>query len=678
VLSEVGQESIVNLKIGGKLMLVGAAIVVIPFGLMGVIVSIQAQRGIMELVSDQLVTLTHCMADYTDERIQGDMRTSIALAASSDVVASVAAVNRGGSAAVKAASELSARLEAIGESDQYKDAYGGIIVMGANGIVCSSSKAAFIGVNVADRDYFKSALGGATYVSQMILNKVTGDATVAISAPIVGLSDKPIGVCAVFMKTSAITDEMAKVKLGKSGYFAVVDRAGLFVLHPSKDVAFKVNISSMAGVEAVAKRALAGETGTQAYTYAGARKVAGFSPVSSIGWVVLPQMPEAEFLAAAIDIRNAIILIALIASVLALVLLYLLSRSISDPIKASVRYAGFIASGDLSKPIHAAFLERSDEIGELAAAFKDMMANLTRVVGGIQSATTNVAQGSEEMSSTAQSMSQGAAEQAASGEEVSSSVEEMAATIKQNSDNALATEGIASKAAKEAEEGSKAVSDSVAAMGVIADKISIIEEIARQTNLLALNAAIEAARAGESGKGFAVVASEVRKLAERSQIAASEITGLSKTTVDLSQRAGRIIAGIVPDIRKTSELVQEIASASSEQSAGVDQIGKAMIQLDTVIQQNASASEEMASMSEELAGQAQQLSTAITFFKLAEENRSSGTGSPSSMAKSVGQTNKGAHRADMPAREARRSPDVRPSMAIKPATKSDDDEFEAY
>jgi methyl-accepting chemotaxis protein len=192
----------------------------------------------------------------------------------------------------------------------------------------------------------------------------------------------------------------------------------------------------------------------------------------------------------------------------------------------------------------------------------------------------------------------------------------MDATIKQNSDNASATEGIAAKSARDAEEGSRVVSASVSAMGEIAGKISIIEEIARQTNLLALNAAIEAARAGESGKGFAVVASEVRKLAERSQKASAEITNLSKTTVDMSQEAGRIISAIVPDIRKTSELVQEIASASREQSSGADQIGKAMVQLDTVIQQNASASEEMAAMAEELSGQAQQLSTAIAFFKL--------------------------------------------------------------
>jgi methyl-accepting chemotaxis protein len=653
-----------KLKIGERLMISGAAIVLIPFALMGVIVSLRANSGITALVSDQLVTLTRSMADYAEERIQGDIRESMAIAASSDVEEGVAAVNRGGAAAAKAASSLSARLGALGESEQYKGSYGGIIIMGTKGVIAASSKANLVGVNVSDREYFKIALEGKPHVSQIIFNKVTGEEIVAISAPVMGSSNAPIGVCAVFMETSVITDEMAKFKLGKSGSFAVIDHDGLFVLHPSKDIAFKVNISKMAGVETVAKRALSGETGYQAYSYEGSRKVCGFSPIPSIGWVVLPQMPEAEFLASAASIRDIIIIIALAAAVIALAMLFLLSRSISEPIKASARYAGAIASGDLSHDIRAQFLERGDEIGELAAAFEEMMDNLKRVIGGIQAATTNVAQGSEQISSTAQSMSQGATEQAASGEEVSSSVEEMAATIKQNSDNALATESIASKAVKDAEAGSIAVSRSVTAMGEIADKISIIEEIARQTNMLALNAAIEAARAGESGKGFAVVASEVRKLAERSQVAASDISGLSKSTVELSQNAGRIITAIVPDIRKTSELVQEIAAASREQSAGADQIGKAMVQLDTVIQQNASASEEMAAMSEELSGQSQQLASALAFFKLSEEDRGLSKG-PAAAPTTL-----------LPLSPTRAQA-KRPTKAIAPLAKTDDD-FEAF
>ncbi len=271
-------------------------------------------------------------------------------------------------------------------------------------------------------------------------------------------------------------------------------------------------------------------------------------------------------------------------------------------------------------------------IGDAARAFKDMVEGLGGVVGGVQASAAIVAMSSEEMSSTAETMSQGSTEQAANAEEVSSSVEQMTATIRQNADNALATEGIANQAEAKAEEGSKTMSATVAAVIQISEKIGIIEEIARQTNLLALNAAIEAARAGDSGKGFAVVASEVRKLAERSQKAATEITSLSKDTVALSQEAGRIIGSIVPDVRRTAELVQEIASASREQSAGAVQIEKAMVQLDTVIQANASGSEELAAMSEELSGQSSQLSEATGFFKLPEGAARAADAKPKSRA----------------------------------------------
>jgi methyl-accepting chemotaxis protein len=201
-------------------------------------------------------------------------------------------------------------------------------------------------------------------------------------------------------------------------------------------------------------------------------------------------------------------------------------------------------------------------------------------------------------------------------------MEQMTSNIRQNADNAQQTEKIALKSATDARDGGKAVSETVAAMKEIAGKISIIEEIARQTNLLALNAAIEAARAGEHGKGFAVVASEVRKLAERSQAAAGEISHLSTTSVEVAERAGEMLTKLVPDIQRTAELVQEISGASNEQNSGAEQINKAIQQLDQVIQQNASASEEMASTAEELSSQAEHLQESIAFFKTGDETAS--------------------------------------------------------
>ncbi len=297
-----------------------------------------------------------------------------------------------------------------------------------------------------------------------------------------------------------------------------------------------------------------------------------------------------------------------------------ITRGIVIPLNKGVDFARVVAEGDLTATID---IDQKDEIGILADALRNMIVQLRDIVADVKTSAENVASGSQELSATSEEMSQGASEQAAAAEEASSSMEEMASNIRQNADNALQTEKIAQKSADDAQVGGKAVEDTVEAMKNIAEKISIIEEIARQTDLLALNAAIEAARAGEHGKGFAVVASEVRKLAERSQKAAGEISKLSVSSVEVAERAGEMLSRILPDIQRTAELVQEISAASNEQNSGADQINRAIQQLDQVIQQNASATEEMASTSEELSGQAEQLQQIIQFFKV--DDSGSGT-----------------------------------------------------
>ena len=307
-----------------------------------------------------------------------------------------------------------------------------------------------------------------------------------------------------------------------------------------------------------------------------------------------------------------VLLSALIAVLLGGFMAFVITRVITGAMRKGVDFAKLIASGDLTATLD---VYQNDEIGILAESLRNMLEKLTHIVEEVNSAAMQVASGSQQLSSTAQQMSQGATEQASSVEEISSSMEQMTSNIKQNADNALQTEKIAQKSALAAEEGGKAVNATVSAMKEIASKIGIIEEIARSTNMLALNASIEAARAGEYGKGFAVVASEVGKLAERSQKEAGEISKLSIESVTIAEQAGTTIAAMIPDIKRTAELVQEISASSNEQNTGAEQINSAIMQLDQVVQQNASSSEESASMSEELAGQAAQMQETMEFFK---------------------------------------------------------------
>jgi methyl-accepting chemotaxis protein len=321
--------------------------------------------------------------------------------------------------------------------------------------------------------------------------------------------------------------------------------------------------------------------------------------------------------------RAIIVTIGALATLFSALFAFWITRSITDPLKAAVEIAQQVAKGDLTGNLE---IKTKDETGQLLESLKNMKSSLTNIVDEVRNGATALASAAAQVSASASSLSQGSSEQAASVEETTASLEEMSASINQNAENSRQMEQMSTKGAKDAEESGHAVADTVSAMVSIAQRISIIEEIAYQTNLLALNAAIEAARAGEHGRGFAVVATEVRKLAERSQAAAKEIAGQAGESVKVAERSGELLGTLVPAIRKTADLVQEVTAASREQASGVNQINKAMSQVDQVTQRNASSVEELSSAAEEMSSQAEGMQQLMGFFKVEDGRQDSALG----------------------------------------------------
>ncbi len=547
--------------------------------------------------------------------------------------------------------------------------------------------------NISDRAYFKAIMSGAveTFVSDGLVSKATGQLlatfTTAVKSPqgaIIGLSSTSVGL-------DTISKIAASVQIGEA-YGLIIDGTMTVIAHPNKDFVMKLNLAEpeklgFKGLEGGIQLMKEGAPGSRLYLDdKGVSKYLVFAPVPNTKWTMAISVPEAQVNSSAMKIVTVLVISTLaILSILILLILWTVNRVV-QPI---VRLSGMalqMSQGhlDFNREEYARFIETSkgkDEIADTTRAMATLVESMTDIVRTIAVSSKEVEKGASAISETSQALSQGSTEQAASAEEVSATVEEISATVKHSSDNANTTAEISKRAMADAQDGADAVMQSVTAMKAIAAKIDIIEEIARQTNLLALNAAIEAARAGDAGRGFAVVAGEVRKLAERSQTAATEIVQIAGNTVKKAEEAGAKIATFLPDVKRTAELVEEISAASREQSTGIDQIVSAVTQLDQVIQSNASSSEEMATMAEELSAQSQSLRDAVGFFKLGDGGKGG-----SAAEKKPEAEKKPKRTGPLPAAKPRpvsaakppAAPAAKQTLGIVPAPSSDDSDFEEF
>jgi len=476
------------------------------------------------------------------------------------------------------------------------------------------------GKNRASRDYVRKILEGAPhFVSKSIIkSKTDGSYIFAMSAPVKDDAGVTIGGVALYGSWATFTTRFIDpIKIGKEGYGFIFDTNGRLIHHPKDDSSILQDF----GNEGFVKTAITQKDGMTTFEWEGHEEIMVFHDSESTGWIVCMSAKEVDLAAGAIQQGRVLMGIgALIILVIIALVIFSLNRMVIAPVGTSMTLAQNLAAGDLQKGIEN---NSPNELGVIMRSLSTMTHALREVVYNVKNVAEEVASGSEQIAAAAEQSSESSVEQAASVDEISSSVELMANNISRNLETVEKTRDIAVRTATDAQEGGEAVKQTVQAMRDIADRTSIIEEIARQTNLLALNAAIEAARAGEHGKGFAVVAAEVRKLAERSGVAASEISELTGNSLDVAEKAGSMLEKIVKDIHYNEELVQEVAAASSEQHESSKQIASSIQHLDVVVQKNASFAEELSATSQQISSQAVLLQQTMEFFKVAESDAGS-------------------------------------------------------
>jgi len=567
-----------------KMTVGGALAVLVPLLVVGSFSAVKSERALMDAATEQAAHIANELAGSVQMAFQEEVKMVSALGAQNEIVAVAAKVTAGGTdgAAGEIArqeTDLAAIMKKIGRD------YEGIFITDANGVAFVDSGAKYKGTSFADRDYFKEAKAGKANVGAAVKSRATGNPVVPIVSPIYTSGGNFAGMLALVMKTDFLNEKIASLKIGKTGYPFIVDQAGLVIAHPKKEFVLALNLTQQEGMKEFIVKMLGSKSGVDEYTFKGVHKICGYAAVELTHWRVGVTQDSGEFLAPAHMIRNFILVLGFVFLLVTVVIVVYFARSISKPV--------------------------------------------TRIVKELTEAAHQIASASTEVSTASQSMAEGSSEQAAAIEETSSSLEEMSSMTKLNADNAVQANNmmtevkqVVGRANESMQSLTKSMQDITVASEETSKIIKTIDEIAFQTNLLALNAAVEAARAGEAGAGFAVVAEEVRNLAIRAADAAKNTAGLIAGTVktvkegtEIVTRTNRDFLDVAERSTKVADLVGEISAANTEQAEGIEQVNKAVAEMDKVVQQNAANAEELASASEETNAQAETMRGLIVNLK---------------------------------------------------------------